>query len=93
MANTKTTLNVVSVKTENRTPPPARVEHFSLYKGKSPMVRISGNFYGGGFNFSQGKLRAIIQLLKENPALVAFAKGDYDETIKGLDEGQVARVE
>ncbi len=61
------------------------IEHYYSFN-KKPMVRIKGSFYGGGFNLSYNKLKAVIDLL---PELKAFAGGEHNELIKGLEENEV----
>lgn len=63
------------------------VEHYTNYKGR-PMVRIKGNFYGGGFNLSRNKLLAVVENYDE---LQAFIKGEFDNEIKELQEGEVLK--
>ena len=68
------------VKTENK----PVVEHFYRWK-KAPMVRIKGNFFGGGFNMSKNKIKAIL----DNAAILKdFANGKLTEEIMELaDDG------
>jgi len=63
------------------------VDHFFKYKGR-PMVRIKGNFYGGGFSISKNKLMAIRKLLEK---LESFIDGQLDEKITSLNENQVIK--
>jgi hypothetical protein len=65
----------------------SKVQHFSNYKGH-PMVRISGNFMGGGFQLSKGKLIAVLANLKE---LKDFAEGKHDDAIANLKEDEVLK--
>lgn len=69
--------------------PEAKVESFSNFKGK-PMVRITGNFFGGGFNISKNKVKAIF----ENEALLKdFSNGKYDQQISELTDNEVLAYE
>jgi hypothetical protein len=68
---------------------PNRLDGFSLFKG-SPMVRITGNFMGGGFNLSKNKAKAVLELADK---IRPFAMGEYDEQIKTLGEGETLKYE
>lgn len=62
------------------------VEGFSLFRGKARMVRIKGNFKGGGFILSQNKARALLA----NKALIEkFARGDFDAEIDKLADDEM----
>lgn len=70
----------------------ATIDYFFLYtpaNGKAktgiPMVRIKGNFMGGGFNVSKNKVKAILAVSKK---LAGFIDGDLDEEISKLKEGE-----
>ena len=75
---------------------PSIIEHFYKYKpvdkeGKTkgadvPMVRIKGNFFGGGFNLSKNKVKAVLDNLD---ILQKFAKGDFDKEINVLKPDEV----
>lgn len=75
---------------------PSSIDHFYKFIPKDkegkikstgvPMVRIKGDFFGGGFNLSKNKAKAIlnnIDIIKE------FADGQYDKAINKLKEGEV----
>jgi len=62
-----------------------KIEHYYLWK-KTPMVRISGDFFGGGFNLSKNKAKAIIENIE---AIRNFASGKLDEDIKKLKDEEV----
>lgn len=65
------------------------VESFYLYKGKSRMVKIKGSFFGGGFNLSQNKVKAVF----ENKELLQnFVNGDFDKDIDELQEDEILEV-
>lgn len=72
----------------------SKVFGFSRYfkegVAKARMVRIVGNFMGGGFNLSQNKLAAIFENLEE---LRPFAEGKYDKEIDELEEDDVLTVD
>ncbi|HNR90739.1 MAG TPA: hypothetical protein PKM65_20555 [Spirochaetota bacterium] len=80
---------IVKPKEPSRSGNAFHVEFFYKYKGR-PMVRVAGNFLGGGFNISQNKVRAI---LDNAEALRGFVKGEYDQAILGLEEDEVVVVE
>lgn len=65
------------------------VEFFYRYKGR-PMVRVAGNFLGGGFNMSKNKVKAI---LDNADALRGFVNGEYDQKISELEDDEVIVVE
>ncbi len=68
----------------------SRIEGYSRFfkngKPLSRMVRISGNFMGGGFNLSQNKVLAVLENIDE---LRKFAEGEYDPEIDELKEDDV----
>lgn len=74
----------VKVKPEEPIQGP-KIEHYSNYKSR-PMVRIKGNFYGGGFNVSKNKILAILDNIDD---LKEFAAGKYDKEIADLGEDEV----
>lgn len=55
-----------------------------------PMVRIKGDFMGGGFNLSKNKARAIVTNID---AIKKFADGEYDKDILKLGEEEVLSPE
>jgi len=75
---------------------PSSIEHFYKFipkdkEGKKkgmgvPMVRIKGDFFGGGFNLSKNKARAIMNNLN---LIKKFADGEYDNKIKELKEDEI----
>ena len=73
------------MKRQKQAPVEPDIEHYSCYRG-TPMVRISGNFMGGGFNLSKNKAKAILELAKD---LKPFANGDMDEDIKSLEDDEI----
>jgi hypothetical protein len=69
----------------------ATIQHYSKYKKKPedkgvPMVRVKGNFYGDGFNFSKNKAIAIMDNVEE---IKKFAAGEFDKEIMELKDGEV----
>lgn len=81
----KVKMNTVNKSKENVQ---GRVKQFFIFKG-SPMVRIEGNYYTGGFNISKNKVRDIlnnVEILKE------FVSGDLDDRMKELEEGEALEV-
>ena len=72
------------------------IEHFYNYVPKdkdgnpkssgTPMVRIKGNFYKGGFNLSKNKVKAVLDNLE---LMKQFANGDLDKQIEELKEDEV----
>ena len=63
------------------------IQHYYNYKDH-PMVRISGNFFGGGFNLSKNKLKAIRENLDE---LQDFIDGKLDKEILELKTDEVLK--
>lgn len=68
-------------------PVAAKVEHYYKFK-KAPMVKIKGNFMGGGFNLSKNKLIAVLANLEE---LKKFAAGTYDDKINALADDEILK--
>ena len=74
----------------------SQIEHFYKYVPKDkdgnkrssavPMVRIKGDFYGGGFNLSKNKAQAIVSNIEE---IEKFARGDFDKQILELQEDEI----
>lgn len=64
-----------------------KIEHFYNFKGR-PMVRISGNFMGGGFNMSKNKIKAI---LDNGDGLFDFVNGKFDQEILELAEDEILK--
>lgn len=62
----------------------------SLYKFKNArMIRVVGNFMGGGFNVSQNKVKAILENIE---VMRKFANGEFDENIDELQEDEVLEL-
>ena len=67
---------------------PGRVKNFFKFKN-SLMVRIEGNYFGGGFNMSKNKVKDI---LENKDILLKFVNGEFDEEISKLEENQALEV-
>ncbi|MDD5589376.1 MAG: hypothetical protein PHP92_04950 [Candidatus Nanoarchaeia archaeon] len=81
-------MEVKTIKKEEKEKVVNKVEHYYNYKGKL-MVKISGNFMGGGFSLSQNKAKAVLDNLDE---IKKFVSGQYDEKIKELKEDQILEI-
>lgn len=82
---------ITKVKKENKSEekvPVDIVKHFSKFK-KARMVRIDGNFMGGGFRISQNKIKAILENID---VLSQFAHGDFDNQIDELQEDEILEI-
>jgi len=75
---------------------PSTIEYFykysplnkdgSLKETSTPMVRIKGNFFKGGFNLSKSKVKAVLDNIE---LLQKFANGDLDKVINELEADEV----
>ena len=75
----------VKTKDDRKKAEESKVESLSKFQ-KHTMIRISGNFQGGGFQISKNKAKAVL----DNALLIGrITNGEFDEAVQKLSDNEV----